>query len=216
MSLFATVLLILVGLRVAKALRRPAPGGPGSEPLYLFPAARNRALALAHPAGKAHLGAIYGRSNAALPAGDPLRRLEPSLLHVFGLRQGQDAAQIRATLQAQLPQRWFRLGLESLQAGDDPRDAMAFACARVAFALRAAQLLGWLDTGLHWQLQELNAARARECFSGWPDYAAALARGRRQWVAGSRADSLGVAFTVEQALAWTRQRRHPWRKGWNS
>lgn len=216
MSLFAMVLCVLIGLRLAKALRRPALAGPGSEPPYLFSAPRNRALALAHPAGKALLGAIYGHSSAALPADDPLRKLEPSLLHVFGLRQGLDLTQIRASLQAQLPQRWFRLGLEQLQPGDDARDAMAFACARVAFALRAAQLLGWLDAGLHWQLQEFNAARARECFSSWPDYAAALARGRRQWVAGSRADSLGVAFSVEQALAWTRQRRHPWRRAWDS
>lgn len=216
MSLFALILCILVGLRLAKTRRRPAPAGPGSEPPYLFSARRNRALALAHPAGKAHLGAIYGHSSAALPADDPVRRLEPSLLHVFGLRQGQDLAQIRASLRDQLPQRWFRLGLDQPQAGDNARDAMAFACARVAFALRAAQLLGWLDAELHWQLQEFNAARARECFSNWPDYAAALARGRRQWVAGSRADSLGVAFTAEQALAWTRQRRHPWRKSWGS
>jgi hypothetical protein len=214
MSVFALVLLVLVGLRVVNALRQPGATGPGTEPPYLFTAARNRALALAHPAGKAHIGAAYAQRGEVVAANDPLRKLQAPLLHLLGLRQDQDTAQIRATLQTQLPQRWFRLGLETLEAGDDPRDAMAFACARVAFALRAAQLLGWLDATLHWQLQELNARRARDCFSSWSDYAAALARGRRQWVAASRADSLGVAFTAEQAQAWTRQRRHPWRRAW--
>ena len=95
---------------------------------------------------------------------------------------GQDIM-IARQLPDGLRQRWFTLDLQRLQAGDDPHAAMAFACARVAFHVRCAWLLGWVDEALHQQILHLNACRARDCFDSWQAFGQAYARGRSQWLA---------------------------------
>lgn len=105
---------------------------------------------------------------------------------------------------------WFTLDLQRLQAGDDPHAAMAFACARVAFHVRCAWLLGWLDEALHQQILHLNACRARDCFDSWQAFGQAYARGRSQWLARGRADVLGRSVTPEEVQQWVADPRHPW------
>lgn len=193
-----------------KAVVRPAVKKGGNR--YAFGPARSQALALAHPLGAQRLGEAYLRPTATLAGNDPRRTLRPLLLHVFGLRGDMSDAQIVAALGPQLRRRWFRIGLEQPRAQDNGRDAMAFACARLAFALRAAHLLGWIDEATQWQLLQQNAERAAQCFHGWADFGACWLRGRRQWVEGSRADSLWVAFTLQESQQWSTTRGHPWRE----
>lgn len=192
-----------------KVVVRPAPKKGGNR--YTFSPARSQALALAHPLGTQRLGEAYLRPTATLAANDPRHALRPLLLHLFGLRSDMSDAQIVAVLAPQLRRRWFRIGLEQPRAQDNGRDAMAFACARLAFALRAANLLGWIDEATQWQLLQQNAERAAQCFHGWADFGACWLRGRRQWVEGSRADSLWVAFTLQESQRWSTTRGHPWR-----
>ncbi|MDQ1815276.1 DUF1266 domain-containing protein [Massilia sp. CCM 9210] len=178
---------------------------------YKFDARQNRALALAHPiAGARALGA-YANPKAPVPTAEQAQALRASLLHIVGLRASMQDDAIKAALPELLRRHWFRIDLDRLRADDDPRAAMAFASARVAFAVRTATLLGWLDPALQWEVLYQNAQRANDCFGSWEEFGAALARGRQQWIAGSRADSLGVAFDETKLAQWLASGDHPWR-----
>jgi hypothetical protein len=175
-----------------------------------FPEAQLCAIALAHPMAHPHLGVALGSTRPLADRESVERVLKPALLHLFQLRPGLDAQVLRERLTAQLKSRWFAIDLDKLHAQDDPRHALAFACARVAFGVRAAGLLGWIDEDTQWQLLLQNAQRARDCFSGWQDFASAWARGRSQWVQRGRADSLGVNFSDADIAHWLADRFHPW------
>lgn len=185
-------------------------GRPRLRRQYVLDGHWNWALALADPMAFARIKG--GFADAGMPLlSEPLQQsLRPALLHLLGLRGDLSDAQVRATLPAQLQERWYRMDLDALRPDDSPRDAMALACARVAFATRTAALLGWLDEATHWHILHHNAQRAADCFQGWEDFGKAFARGRQQWVAHSRADSLGVAFTEQDVAQWVANRDHPW------
>ena len=173
-------------------------------------AALDQALALAHPmAFHAIRGGFADRqlhgADAALAS-----QLRPMVLHHLGLRTDLDDAQARQQLPEGLRQRWFTLDLQRLLPGDDPRAAMAFACARVAFHVRCAWLLGWVDEALQQQILLMNASRARDCFGDWQAFGEAYARGRSQWLAHGRADVLGRSVTPEEVRQWVADPRHPW------
>lgn len=171
--------------------------------------ARAQAIALALPSGSrwvTHFEATDGIEDPEVLEA----QLRVPLLHAFGVRQEASPSQIRAMLPALLRTRWFRMDLDRLRMDDDPRDALAFACARVAFATRVAGLVGWIDEETQWAVLLDNARRAGECFNSWQDYGEAWARGRRQWVAASRADSLGLAFDATAVTQWLSQPKHPW------
>lgn len=171
--------------------------------------ARNWALALAHPmAYHAISGGFAGELHGADEA--LARQLRPMVLHHLGMRTDLDDPQIVQQLPEALRQRWFMLDLHKPHANDEPRAAMAFACARVAFHVRCAFLLGWLPEDLQWEVLLLNACRAQQCFDGWLSYGQAFARGRAQWLAEGRADVLGKPFTAEEAAQWTTGAQHPW------
>lgn len=174
---------------------------------YGFDAERNQALSLAHPVAESRVGPAFASADVTAW---PDRSLRPALLHLLGLRSDLSDAAVRAQLRADLRTRWYRIDLHGLGTQDDPRDAMAFACARVAFAVRMAHLYGWVDEASQWQVLLHNARRAADCFDGWSDYACAWARGRRQWVKAARADSAGLAFDEAQARAWAATPGHPW------
>ena len=178
---------------------------------YRFDARQNRALALAHPIADART--LLAFANPKAPALTPAQAqlLRASLLHIMGLRASLSDAAVSEALPALLRQTWFRIDLDKLRTDDDPRAALAFACARVSFAVRAATLLGWLDAAPQWALLHQNAQRAQDCFASWEDYGRALMRGRQQWIAGTRADSLGVAFDEARLAKWLATRSHPWR-----
>lgn len=202
LSLLLFFWLLRLLFKAFRERRKPA--------LYALDARRNHLLALAHPMAMARIE--NGFADAPLPClSDQLARsLRPLILHYFGLRNELSDAQIRSTLLRQIDSRWFRIDLEALSADDAPRDALAFACARLAFAVRVAALLGWIDEETQWSVLGQNAQRAQACFDGWADYAMAWSRGRRQWLARSRADSLGVPFGEPQLRAWLADRKHPW------
>ncbi|WP_245587338.1 DUF1266 domain-containing protein [Comamonas composti] len=168
------------------------------------------ALALAHP--MAYHSIQGGFADKELAGADQTlaSQLRPMVLHHLGMRTDLDDASIRRQLPALLRQRWFMQDLQRLSPGDDLHAAMAFACARVAFYVRCAHMLGWLDQALEHQVLLLNARRAQECFDSWLTYGQALARGRAQWLAHGRADTLGMGFGEDEVNQWVGQKSHPW------
>lgn len=178
---------------------------------YTFDPRQNRALALAHPIASARALGAYADPKAAAPTAQQAQALRASLLHILGLRASAQDEAIRAALPELLRGHWYRIDLDRLRPDDDARAALAFASARVAFAVRGATLLGWLDPALQWEVLYQNAQRASDCFGSWQEYGAALARGRQQWILGARADSLGVAFDEARLAQWLGSRSHPWR-----
>lgn len=176
---------------------------------------RNWALALAHPMA---YHAMQGGFASDLHGADEAlaRQLRPMILHHLGLRTDLSDEQVRLQLPDALRQRWFMLDLQRLQRSDDVRAAMAFACARVTFFVRSARLLEWTDEALHWDILELNAQRAQQCFDSWLAFGQAYAQGRAQWLAQGRSDVLGKAFTSEEVAQWVTQEQHPWHAmSWN-
>ncbi|CUA91406.1 DUF1266 domain-containing protein [Comamonas thiooxydans] len=176
---------------------------------------RNWALALAHP--MAYHAMQGGFASDLHGADDALaRQLRPMILHHLGLRTDLSDEQVRQQLPDALRQRWFMLDLQRLQRSDDVRAAMAFACARVTFFVRSARLLEWTDEALHWDILQLNAQRAQQCFDSWLAFGQAYAQGRAQWLAQGRSDILGKAFTSEEVAQWVTQEQHPWHAmSWN-
>jgi hypothetical protein len=138
--------------------------------------------------------------------------LRAALLHQAGIRSHCDDEAVRAHFSATLERQWFGLDLQALKADDEPRAAMAFACVRVAFLVRCALLMHWLEPAVAWRVLLLNAQRAQDCFDSWEDFGKAYQQGREQWVAAFRVDSLGEAFH-EQHL---RQLLTPGSGAWNA
>ena len=120
--------------------------------------------------------------------------LRAALLHQAGIRSNCNDEAVRSHFSATLEQQWYNLDLQALMTGDEPRAAMAFACVRVAFLVRCALLMRWLEPDLAWRVLLLNAQRAQDCFDSWEDFGKAYQLGREQWVAAFRVDSLGEAF----------------------
>ena len=178
-------------------------------------AERNWALALAHPmAYHAMQGGFASDLNGADEA--LTQQLRPMVLHHLGLRTDLNDEQARQQLPDAMRQRWFTLDLQRLHRSDDARAAMAFACARVAFFVRSARLLGWVEEVPHWEILMLNAQRAQQCFGSWLEFGQACAKGRAQWVSQGRSDVLGIAFTPEEVAQWVIEEKHPWHvMDWN-
>ena len=195
--------LLRWGFRLAW-LRRVAPLYAADQPHHL-------ALALAHPAAHARLGEAFVVGDVPSYAPEEAQRLRRPLLHQFGLSgelSSEDA--IRRQVSRLLREQWWRLDLADPRPGEDPLDALAFACARVAFGTRHAAALGWVDADLQWKVLTHNLQRAAECFDSWDSYGRAWARGRRQWLATSRADTLGLPFSEDDVGDWLADPDHPW------
>ncbi|MDR1888554.1 MAG: DUF1266 domain-containing protein [Zoogloeaceae bacterium] len=122
-------------------------------------------------------------------------RLRTAFLHYMEFRANASDEEIRQRLKATLETAWFRADLRNLQPTDDPAAALAFACVRMAFFVRNATLLGWIDATTAWRVLLLNAQRAQDCFTGWAHFARAYCAGRQQWISAYRADLLGGNFT---------------------
>jgi len=172
--------------------------------------ALNWALALAHP--MAFHSIQGGFADSQLSGADEAltAQLRPMVLHHLGMRTDLDDASIAGQLPDLLRQRWFMQDLQKPQPGDEPRAAMAFACARTAFYVRCAFMLGWLQEELQQQVLLLNASRAQQCFGSWQEFGTAYAQGRLQWLAQGRADMLGKAVSAEEVAQWVSQPEHPW------
>lgn len=113
---------------------------------------------------------------------------------------------------------WYKWDLECLKPDENWHDAMAFACGRTAFALRAGYIVGWLDQETQWNLAILNAKRAQACFDSWVDFGKAWSRARASWIAHSRSDSMGKQFSEEDVDEWMEDDfYHPWLNlDWNT
>ena len=208
-----------LGFRVVKLIvRHFATGGATVMPVkYKLDARKNWALAIAHPAASASIDGGFADELVLTLRPELAQSLSPVLKHFFTLKPGIPDAQIRKQLDRDLLVSWYQLDLDALAENDDARDALAFACSRVAYALRVASMLGWLDDHIQWQLLELNSQRTAECFANWEDFGRACARGRLQWISQSRADSLGAAFSEVDVQRWLADPNHPWRYlPWNA
>ncbi len=193
-----------------ETLDEPRPVPMPTHLNYGFDLRRNWALALAHPMAQARIRSGYAAPNEAWPQAEVQQTVRSALLHFFGLRGDLSDAQSQLALNDKLNKRWFCLDMDALRPEDDPRDALAFACARLAFATRVATAMGWIDEATQSSVLLQNAQRANDCFNSWRDFGNAWARGRKQWVAGSRADSLGVSFDAAKVDQWLADPRHPW------
>ncbi|MGN6231745.1 MAG: DUF1266 domain-containing protein [Trinickia sp.] len=176
-----------------------------------LPARRRWALALAQPFAVATRFGTFHVS-ADLVMTDAMRaRFRPQLLHQMGLRIDASGDDARAHLARTLEAQWFRADLHELLPTDDPRAALAFACARTAFLARMTMLMGWLEPQVAWRVLLLNAQRAQDCFASWEDYGRSFIVGRRQWVAAFRADPFGAAFDEKTLAEWLSSRKRGWR-----
>lgn len=201
---FAVVLAWWLARRFRNAWRAVRQERDAAE----LPPACMAALCLAYPSVRGPEG--YFEQDSIIDGDAFERSVRNALLHNLELHSGMSPDEIRALLPHRLRQAWFRVALATPSGHADPRDAMAFACARVAHAVRLAGLLGWIDAETQWQVLSRNAARAADCFEGWADFGRAWARGRKQWIADARADSLGQPFDEAQVEAWIADPSHPW------
>jgi hypothetical protein len=210
MSWLATIFLMWFGLRMVKIAHRAFSKPSPAKVEYKLDGKKNWLLALAHPAAAQSI--LGGFADEEQPTLTPelAQSLRPALKYFLGLKANLSDAQIRDQLNKQLLARWYQLDLDSLSGSDNVRDAIAFACARTAYAVRVVAIIGWLDPSVQWKLLELNGKRAAECFTNWEDFGRACARGRLQWISQSRADSLGTAFSETDVQVWRAQKNHPW------
>ena len=171
------------------------------------------ALALAAPmAGAIGQHGFYDRK-AARVDDDWRQNIRPQFLHQLGLPASADDAAVARFLRESFEQRWYRADMPAPGRDADPRAALAFATARVAFFARNALLLGWLAPPLAWRVLLLNAQRAQECWAGWEDFGRACLAGRQQWILAGRADPMGAGFdeAALTRLLKQRQRKHGWK-----
>lgn len=168
------------------------------------------ALALAHPTAHERFGKDFWSVEAYRADSVALLRMRPVLLHALGIRENREPQRLRDSLTDKLRTAWYRLDLTDLDPRDDPRAALAFACARVCFSVRLARLLDLIDEETQWKILLQNARRARSCFDDWQDYGTSWAHGRRQWLEHSRDDSLGCPFDESQVSLWIADIHHPW------
>lgn len=211
MPILKTLVLLFLIWRLLRYLtrgrRRPAP-----DPLT---DRRFWALQFAHPYVDAtEFGEFDG--DVAMGINDhTVKLVRAALLHQMVLRTDASDADVRAHLARMFDAQWFRADLHALQPGDDPHAALAFACARMAFLARLAMLMEWTDELAAWRMLLLNAQRAQDCFANWEEFGRAFVAGRRQWVAGFRADSLGASFDEASLQRWLAPDEGAWAKaGW--
>ncbi|MFJ4347473.1 DUF1266 domain-containing protein [Pseudomonas sp. NPDC089401] len=169
-----------------------------------FSGRRFHALSLGRPMAQVMGvdGFFNGHCSQITVEGQALLRVP--LLHIAGLQGDAGDEAVRQYFANGFERQWLRIDLHSLQATDDPRAALAFACVRCAFLMRCAVLFGWLAPDVGWRVLLLNAQRAQDCFDSWADFGHAYLTGRRQWVRAFRADALGEPFDeqrLEQLLA---------------
>ena len=168
------------------------------------------ALALAYPTAALRVPDGFDAAMSIANPKDLEKTIRHATLHYFGLRSGMPEEELKVALSDLVCRCWFQNDLDALRPQDNPRDAMAFACARLAFAVRVAHLVGWVDEKTQWEVLRLNAQRAHECFESWCDFGEALVRGRQQWIARGRADSLGASFQESHVRRWVVDKTHPW------
>ncbi|MDR1969036.1 MAG: DUF1266 domain-containing protein [Burkholderiaceae bacterium] len=185
------------------------------RPRPRFTTRKHGALLLALPYAEATEMNTFFDASRRRPATAPDTALRAQLLHQMGLRVDASDTDARAHLERTFERQWFRMDLHTLQPTDEPRAALAFACARTAFFARAVMLMQWVAPEYAWRVLLLNAQRAHDCFESWEDYGRAFITGRRQWIAAFRADPFGKAFDTAALQRWLAPRSGVWsRAAW--
>ena len=151
-----------------------------------LPARKHWALLLAHPYVEATGFSGFDDADTSHLNDTSRKFLRAQMLHQMELRTDATDDDARAHLARVLETQWFRADLHALRPTDDPRAALAFACARMAFLARVAMLMGWTEPDTAWRVLLLNAQRARTVStagrisatrtsraagSGWRDFA---------------------------------------------
>lgn len=175
-----------------------------------LPQRKHWALALAQPFVEATQFAGFASPTADSVNDATRTQFRAQLLHQMGLRTDASDEDVRMHLARTFEAHWYRADLNDLLAADEPRAALAFACARMAFFARMVMLLQWIEPEIAWRVLLLNAQRAQDCFASWHDFGQAFIEGRRQWVAAFRADPFGKVFD-DGALAGWLNKRDAWR-----
>ncbi len=211
MPILKIVVTLFLIWRVLRYLHRR---GSAAKAQAVLTGRRRWALQFAHPYVEAN--GVTGFDLVVATLGDEGRAASrAALLHQMALRIDASDDDVRAHLARVFETRWFRADLHALGADDAPHAALAFACARMAFLARLAMVLGWAEPDVAWRVLLLNAQRAQDCFSGWDDFGRAFLAGRRQWVAGFRADPLGVSFDEAALQRWLAPGSGAWHgAGW--
>lgn len=171
----------------------------------------NFALALAHPISRSHFNQRQFFSENQ-PNTEVLDKLAPLLRDFLAISRHEPVEQIQKNLAERIGAEWYRIDVAAIRDADDPQGLLALACARVAFVVRCAGLLGWIDEDLQWRILHLNAERAKDCFASWKEFGDAYVIGRQQWVAQSRSEPLGQHTKPSEIEEWTRKWSHPWHK----
>ncbi|WP_367189508.1 DUF1266 domain-containing protein [Burkholderia sp. Ed8] len=191
------IVALFILWRIVRYLRRR-----GRARASVLSARKHWALLLAHPYVEATEFSRFSDADASRVGDDTRRFLRAQMLHQMELRTDATDDDARAHLARVLETQWFRADLHALHADDEPRAALAFACARMAFFARAAMLMGWAEPDVAWRVLLLNAQRAQDCFDGWEDFGRAYVAGRKQWVTAFRADPLGRAVDEAAVQRW--------------
>lgn len=177
---------------------------------YLLGKEKNQILALAHPLADARIEGGFADHLHPHFSDKLIKSLRVPVLHSLGFKTDMTDPQIKSQLSLLLLNKWLSVGLEKLSPDDDPKAAIAFACARICFLVRVVYIMGWIEDELQWKILKLNQYRAKDCFKSWLDYGEYLALGRQQWVSAAKSDSLGVSFTRAQVQLWVQDKNHIW------
>lgn len=171
-----------------------------------LPPRKHWALALAQPFVDATQFAGFASPGADTVNEATRFQFRAQLLHQMRVRTDASDEDVRGHLAYTFESHWYRADLNDPLPADEPRAALAFACARMAFFARTAMLLQWVEPEIAWRVLLLNAQRAQDCFASWHDFGQAFVAGRRQWVAAFRSDPFGKEFDDDALRGWLNER----------
>lgn len=207
MNQYTIILLSLLLLSLYRLFKKES-----GNTKYLLGKEKNQILALAHPLAEARIEGGFADQLHPHFSDKLIKSLRVPVLHSLGFKTDMTDPQIKSQLSLLLVNKWFSIGLEKLSPDDDPKAAIAFACARICFLVRVVYVMGWIEDDLQWKILKLNQYRAKDCFKSWLDYGEHLAIGRQQWVSAAKSDSLGVSFTRAQVQLWAQDKTHIWNR----
>lgn len=169
---------------------------------------------LGHPFATTQVANSYYQSDLSREeyfASEEFRvRWEPALLAYLNLKPNPDREELKVAINKRFQQDWFKLGLYQTQQDDDLPNALAFATAKLSFALQCCLILDWISRDTHAEVMQKNAIRAIDCFSSWREYGKAVSKGRHQYLLHGYSDYIGNRVTEEMIEAWLTEPRHPW------
>lgn len=170
---------------------------------------------LAHPFAAQNIKGRYYRYDPKVKTfnfSEELRGTwQPTLLAYLNISHSLERQSINELITSRFKKEWYRIGIVNSHYNDDLTATMAFAIAKLSFALQLSLIFGFIDHATHKRIMALNAIRARDCFTSWQDYGHALVRGRLQYLENGLIDYIGNHINEEMVNQWLTQKNHPWR-----